>query len=217
MRIAFDQAALEDVVLGTLRERVSEIIGVQRGVLADLVTEAFRSESGSSTAQTERLKSLRSNLTLKIDRMFELVEEKDRLLIKNELADLLKRRSEVDTQIAGLQDSQPAVDPKEIAEEIANLATGFNEFFVKGTLIERKELIRTYIEQIELDPKAAEGRVTMRPLPLNWRSHGSSVDVGASWSSSAQTIIPSWRLNSYFYWIRPARKLIVTFTQKPLT
>jgi hypothetical protein len=58
------------------------------------------------------------------------------------------------------------VDSDALAEEILATVSGFGDLFKEGTLEEKKEFIRLFVDRIDLDPAGRAGEVYMRRFPV---------------------------------------------------
>ncbi len=204
-RIAFDRTGLEKVVMEVLAARVTQILDTRKESLVSLVSELLDSDSGQLEAETQRLTEVLADTKRKIRHALDLIDERNRVLINDELAELQRRRSEAEERLARLKAQGPSVDRGAIAEEVARLAATFQQVMAKGSLIERKEFIRAYIHRIELDGRTGQGTIQLRPLPLPEARCELSFGGGGSWSSTAQKTMVTFR------WKPPARKLVVHF------
>jgi site-specific DNA recombinase len=214
-RTAFDRGALEGAVMEILRNRITKILGTKHDALVDLVSELVKNDGGQADAEAQRLRSTLAELNRKVRRALELIDERNRVLINDELANLQQQRTEAENRLAQLETKHPSATPELIATQIINVSKKLQEVMSNGTLFDRKEFIRAYIHRIELDTLNGQGTVWMRPLPVKELHDALSFGEGASWSSNAQKILAGWAENAVFNWESPIRKLIKNFSWNP--
>jgi uncharacterized protein (DUF2132 family) len=132
----------------------------------------------------EEIKAMRHELQ-------ELDKEKKRLTasitpnnkwaLDEEFARLAKRGRELESRLHALESmNDKEVDSDALAESILATVSGFADLFSEGTLEEKKEFIRLFVERIDLDPDTRVGEVYMRRFPVPTVGAGEAILVLAS-------------------------------------
>jgi site-specific DNA recombinase len=166
-RVLVAQKVAEEYVLSRIRARVEKLLadaGRQR--LRDAIAKELQSSGpdarGEMPAIEARLKSINQN----IDRLLDSITPVNNALIDKKLVELdseRKRLEEKHKELEAMPDEQ--VSPDEIVAEIVQGVLGFRELFEQGTLGEKKELVRAFVEKLVIDPDKGKGVLYIREFP----------------------------------------------------
>ncbi|MFQ5512004.1 MAG: recombinase family protein, partial [Candidatus Krumholzibacteriia bacterium] len=162
---------IEAGVLDLIGHRVGSFLskGGTR-ILEKMIARGLRASSDDPKQEMRKLEGEIGKVDHKIDKLIEHVLDRvsaaNRVFLDRKLDGL---RQERDGLIARLEELKalPAtqVDARRTAKELVANMGGFEQIFEEGTLQEKKEFIRLFVEKIDLNTEERKARVHIRRFP----------------------------------------------------
>jgi len=175
-------ATLEDVVLTEIQERVSELRDTK--LTEERCRELLQETTGPGVK--ERLAELNRAVAAKEAEIRNVVAairmgNSGQALVEA-LTSLEGEKKRLLAEVQNLTERTPGpdIDPAREAHSLAESFEDLNALLAEGTVQERKELIREFIQGIEVLPEAAQARFTFRRLPFLEKRIASSMGAGDS-------------------------------------
>jgi hypothetical protein len=85
------------------------------------------------------------------------------------------------------------LDPDQLAEQVVQGISGFKALLQQGTLEEKKELVRAFVEKLELNPDTGKGVLYIRQFPASIAKTGNAsfnMVAGARYSHQKKIFPP---------------------------
>ncbi len=157
--------------------------------LRDLVAREIRADAGDPQQERRVTKKRLDEINRSLDRLLESLTPVNKDLVDKKIIKLTRERAQLESDLETLEAvDRNKLDADALADEIAGTISGFEELFEEGTLEEKKEFIRLFVESIELN--AEERRAVLRirkfPAPESLGTGKSSFEMVAGARSEHQ-------------------------------
>jgi DNA invertase Pin-like site-specific DNA recombinase len=158
---------LEDEIVGRIGERVGQFLsdgGDQ--VLKEYLVAETQAEYQAPRQRRQQLQSLIQKTNEDIDRLVRSLTPDNKDFVDPKLKDLGKERKRLQRELDDLKEvPDKDVDVNQLVDEVLGCMENFDDVFKEGTLEEKKEFIRLFVEDIQLDAAGMTATVRIRKFP----------------------------------------------------
>ena len=158
---------LETDILNRIKTRVDEFLGDGGDkLLKSCLEEELETEYERPRDQRRKLEKQLRDLDKNIDRLLDSLTPVNKELIDRKLIKLKRERNDTQWELDTLKAvPNDAVDVGKLAGEILDSLGAFEDIFSEGTLEEKKEFIRLFVEKIEMDTEGNKAKLHIKRFP----------------------------------------------------
>ena len=186
----------EDYVLERIGLRVERLLSQGgRNTLRGIIARELGRKAVAPRKEKEKIRVRLSKISDDIERLLASLTPAIKEIVEPKLVSLANEKTELER---GLREKEAMpeeskMDPDELAGQIVEGISGFRELFEQGTLEEKKEFVRAFVEKLVVDPDKGTGTLYIREFP------------------PLEAIRPKGDGNSYFQGVAGARYEPATF------
>jgi DNA invertase Pin-like site-specific DNA recombinase len=173
--------ALEAGILDRIKANVEGFLTAGgREKLRDLIAREIKADAGDPQQQRRVTKKRLDEINTSLDRLLDSLTPVNKDLVDKKIIKLTRERAQLEGDLEDLEAvDRNKLDADALADEIAGTISGFEELFEKGTLEEKKEFIRLFVESIELNAEERRAVLRIRKFPAPVGTGKSSFEMVA--------------------------------------
>ena len=155
-------------MLALVGARVELILrGGGRHRLRALIAKALSVKKPDTEQEMKDVRQGLAALEKERKRLVASLTPKNKETLDEEFVQLRRKRKELESRLEELQSMRHReVDIDAVVEEIMATMSRFEGLFEEGTLEEKKEFIRLFVDRIDLDPEGGQAKVWMKRVPV---------------------------------------------------
>ncbi len=170
---------MEAEILSRIRSRVESFLddGGEE-LLREMIAAGLKSNERDPEAEIQvleqKIKDIDEKTDRLVDRLADNLNPQTKKLVEKRLVALTEEKEVMERQIEELELlSKQTIDPQVLVDDAIACIRAFEEVFSEGTLLERKEFVRLFVERIELDVEEKRALLHIKRFPAP-----SSLDTG---------------------------------------
>jgi DNA invertase Pin-like site-specific DNA recombinase len=167
---------VEEYVLGRISLRVEELLtngGKKR--LRDAIASELRSCGPDPKEEMRDIRARLKGIDESIDRLLDSITPINKEFIDKKLLALGSEKKALEEKLKQLEvKPDDLVNPDQMANDIVQGLVKFRELFEQGTPEEKKELVRAFVEKLELNPETGKGALYIRQFPASIAKTGNA-------------------------------------------
>jgi site-specific DNA recombinase len=158
---------LEREIVGRIGARIDEFLSDGGDeLLKGLLVKETKAEYQSPRERRQQLQKRIDGINEDIDRLVKSLSPDNKEFVDPKLKELGKERKRLQCELTDMKEvQQHDVDVNRMADEALGCMENFEEVFEQGTLEERKEFIRLFVEDIQLDAVGKKATVRIKKFP----------------------------------------------------
>ena len=182
--ILFLQSPMDDFVVDAVGRRITSFLGKNgRATLKRLVVKELGSNGRDPSPEIRRLTTRLKGISTKTDSVIDLAASspdcKD--LLSDRLGRLRRERQEIEARLREIEPAPARItDPEAVVDAILVGLTDARQLFEHGTMEERKQVVRAFVDGLTVVGSKRCGEIRMKKLPVP-----QSVGTGRSYQSLA--------------------------------
>jgi site-specific DNA recombinase len=167
---------VEEYVLERIRVRVEAVFSNGgREMLREAIAEEARGHGTSPRVEIEDVRQKSKRIDDDIDRLLDSITPINKEFIDKKLLRLGSEKKALEEKLKHLEVTpHEQVNPDEMANDIVQGLVKFRDLFEQGTPEEKKELVRAFVEKLELNPETGRGVLYIRQFPASIAKTGNA-------------------------------------------
>jgi len=167
---------VEEYVLARIQHQVEQLLAARgKKRLRDAIASELRSCGPDPKEEMREVKAKFKRIDESIDRLLDNITPINKEFIDKKLLKLGSEKKALEEKLRQLEvkpDEQ--VNPDEMANDIVHGLVKFRDLFEQGTAEEKKELVRAFVEKLELNPETGKGVLYIRQFPASITKTGNA-------------------------------------------
>ncbi|MFH0779054.1 MAG: recombinase family protein [Candidatus Eisenbacteria bacterium] len=177
----------EDYVLERIGLRVERLLSQGgRKALREIIARELGREAVAPRREKEEIRGRLSKIDDDIERLLASLTPAIKEIVEPKLVKLATEKKELERKLREKEamPEESKMDPNELAGQIVEGISGFRELFEQGTLEEKKEFVRAFVEKLVVDADKGTGTLYIREFPpleaIRPRGNGNSYFEGVA-------------------------------------
>jgi hypothetical protein len=167
-RVSFRRDQIERHVLAMVSAKVDAILANGgRAKLRSLIARSVKEDRHDPSVDIKGVRKGLREVEETKKRLVASLTAKNKEFLDDEFVELARRKKELEARLSELESmKRREVDIDATVEGIMASVGRFEDLFPHGTPEEQKELLRLFVDRIELDPDRRAGKVFVKRLPV---------------------------------------------------
>ena len=143
--------------------------------LREAIARELRSCGSDPKEEMRDIRAKVKSIDESINRLLDSISPINKEFIDKKLLELGSERKALEENLKQLEVMpHEQVNPDEMANDIVQGLVKFSELFEQGTPEEKKELVRAFVEKLELNPDTGKGVLYIRQFPASIAKTGNA-------------------------------------------